>query len=68
MRDSTYMVSVRDEAPTDRWPEETRNQFRCAGVTVPLQALRSLRGMGIGEFPDLKRLVDVCERSGKRTR
>lgn len=60
------MVSVRDEATTDRWPEETRNNLRCAGVSMPLSALRSVRGMGVGEFPDLKRLVDVCAGTGLR--
>ena len=60
------MVTVRDEATTDRWPEETRNNLRCAGVSMPLSALRSVRGMGVGEFPDLKRLVDVCAGTGLR--
>jgi len=66
VRDSACMVSVRDEATTDRWPEETRFSFRCAGVSIPVSALRSVHGMGVGEFPDLKRLADVCHDSGLR--
>ncbi|RPD49451.1 4-alpha-glucanotransferase [Hymenobacter sediminis] len=36
--------------PTGHW--------RGAGVALPVFALRSRRGLGVGEFPDLKLLVD----------
>ncbi|MBN2385167.1 4-alpha-glucanotransferase [bacterium] len=39
---------------------------RAAGVAVPLSALRSERGFGIGEIPDLKQLIDWCTMTGLR--
>ncbi len=31
-----------------------------AGVAVPVFGLRSEKGMGVGEFADLKMLIDWC--------
>ncbi len=37
---------------------------RKAGLVVPLFSIYSQESLGIGEFPDLKLLVDFCEKSG----
>ena len=66
VREGAVMVSLRDEAATDRWPEETRRNFRCAGISIHLASLRSVRGLGVGEFADLKRMVDICHKTGLR--
>jgi hypothetical protein len=66
VREGAVLVSVRDEATTDRWPEETRRKLRCAGVSIHLPTLRSVRGLGVGEFADLKRVVDICHQTGLR--
>ncbi|UYZ62347.1 4-alpha-glucanotransferase [Hymenobacter weizhouensis] len=42
--------------PTGHW--------RGAGVALPVFALRSRRGLGVGEFPDLKLLVDWAVNTG----
>ncbi|GAB2773958.1 4-alpha-glucanotransferase [Hymenobacter luteus] len=42
--------------PTGNW--------RGAGVALPVFALRSRRGLGVGEFPDLKLLVDWAVATG----
>ncbi|TGE09519.1 4-alpha-glucanotransferase [Hymenobacter fodinae] len=42
--------------PTGNW--------RGAGVALPVFALRSRRGLGVGEFPDLKLLVDWAVSAG----
>ena len=38
--------------------------WRGAGVAVPVFALRSRRSVGVGEFLDIKLLVDICHASG----
>ncbi|GAA4016640.1 4-alpha-glucanotransferase [Hymenobacter fastidiosus] len=38
--------------------------WRGAGVALPVFALRSRRGLGVGEFPDLKLLVDWAAGTG----
>ncbi|WP_345227037.1 4-alpha-glucanotransferase [Hymenobacter koreensis] len=38
--------------------------WRGAGVALPVFALRSREGMGVGEFPDLKLLVDWAAETG----
>ncbi|MGF7140717.1 4-alpha-glucanotransferase [Roseimarinus sediminis] len=42
--------------PADHW--------RGAGVAVPVFSLRTDESFGIGEFPDLKKLVDWCKATG----
>ncbi len=37
---------------------------RRAGVIVPLFSLYSAKSVGIGEFPDLKLLIDWCQKTG----
>jgi 4-alpha-glucanotransferase len=54
-------VEVRDYPFRDPLPP-----WRGAGVNVPLFSLRSRAGLGIGEFPDVKRLVDWARRAGLR--
>lgn len=38
--------------------------WRGAGVAIPVFSLRSERGMGIGEFPDLKGMIDFAHQTG----
>ncbi|MGI4864752.1 MAG: 4-alpha-glucanotransferase [Janthinobacterium lividum] len=38
--------------------------WRGAGVALPVFSLRSEKGLGVGEFPDLKLLVDWAEKTG----
>ncbi|UOG75066.1 4-alpha-glucanotransferase [Hymenobacter tibetensis] len=40
--------------------------WRGAGVALPVFALRSNRGLGVGEFPDLKLLVDWAVSTGMK--
>jgi 4-alpha-glucanotransferase len=42
------------------------NRWHGAGVAVPVFSLRSEKGLGIGEFADLKGLVDWSVRTGMR--
>lgn len=41
-------------------------EWRGAGVAVPVFGLRSEQGAGIGEFADLKGLVDWCNKAGMK--
>jgi len=43
-----------------------KHQWRGAGVAVPVFGLRSDKGMGVGEFLDLKLLIDWCVKSGMK--
>ena len=43
-----------------------KTQWRGAGLAVPVFGLRSDKGMGVGEFLDLKALIDWCVRSGMK--
>ena len=38
--------------------------WKGAGVAVPVFSLRSEQGLGVGEFPDIKRLVDWAGQTG----
>ncbi|GGF03471.1 4-alpha-glucanotransferase [Hymenobacter cavernae] len=42
----------------------TTGNWRGAGVAMPVFSLRSQRGLGVGEFPDLKLLVDWAVSTG----
>ena len=44
----------------------TCNPWRGAGVAVPVFSLRSRRSMGVGDFADLRLLVDLAASSGLR--
>ena len=39
-------------------------RFGVAGVAIPVFSLRSNESMGIGEFADIKKLVDWCNACG----
>jgi len=43
-----------------------KSKWRGAGIAIPLFSLRSERGLGVGEIPDLKGLVDWVRESGLR--
>ena len=43
-----------------------KTQWRGAGLAVPVFGLRSDKGMGVGEFLDLKALIDWCVKSGMK--
>ncbi|MDJ0784455.1 MAG: 4-alpha-glucanotransferase [Desulfosarcinaceae bacterium] len=49
---------------TDEAFRSPRGHYRGAGVAVPLFSLRSREGLGVGEFPDLKLLVEWAVRTG----
>ncbi|KAJ1471613.1 glycoside hydrolase [Baffinella frigidus] len=38
--------------------------YRTAGVAIPVSGIRSKEQMGMGEFPDLKLMVDWCVKTG----
>lgn len=40
--------------------------WRAAGTAIPVFSLRSCRGFGIGEFPDIKLMVDWAVATGQR--
>jgi len=40
--------------------------FRAAGIAIPVFSLRSTRGLGVGEFPDIRLLVDWAVKTGIR--
>lgn len=40
------------------------NTWKGAGVSIPVFSLRSKNGFGVGEFPDLKLLVDWARQTG----
>jgi len=40
--------------------------WRAAGVVVPVFSLRSEHSFGVGDFGDLRRLVDWCEETGMK--
>jgi len=41
-----------------------RNLFKGLGVYVPLFSLRTSESLGIGQYPDIKKMVDVCNKIG----
>ena len=48
----------------DKSPLFYQENWRVAGLTVPVFSLRSKNSWGIGEFTDIKTLVDWAEKSG----
>lgn len=40
--------------------------FKCAGVAIPVFSLRSHNSFGIGEFSDLKPMVDWAKKTGQK--
>lgn len=42
------------------------NSWKGTGIAIPVFSLRSGRGLGVGEFPDIKLLADWAERTGIR--
>lgn len=43
---------------------QSKYDWRGAGVAVPVFSLRSSNGLGVGEFSDLKLVVDFCAKIG----
>jgi len=43
-------------------------QFRAAGVAIPVSGIKSHNSTGIGEFCDLKLVVDWCVATGLQAR
>ncbi len=58
MQDSIYVVEYEPQFDLDSW--------RGAGVAIPLFSLRSEQSMGVGEFSDLKLMVDWARITGQR--
>jgi len=48
----------------DGWLREGLSPWRGAGVAVPVFSLRSERGLGVGEFADIKLMVDWAHETG----
>ena len=55
--------AVIDSTPVPQFPER---HWRGAGTAIPVFSLRSEKGFGVGEFPDLKLLVDWAAATGQR--
>ncbi len=58
---STDIVIVNDPEPDFALPA-----FKAAGTVVPIFSLRTKDSFGVGEFNDLKKLADWCEKTGQR--
>lgn len=41
-------------------------RWRGSGLAVPVFSLRTRHSVGVGEFLDIKRLVDVCCMAGEK--
>jgi 4-alpha-glucanotransferase len=48
----------------DEYLRHPAGKWRGAGVAIPVFSLRSHRGLGVGEFPDLKLMVDWARKVG----
>ena len=59
--DGTVLVAYGESL---RVKEQT---WRAAGVVVPVFSLRSKESYGVGDFGDLRRLVDWCEATGMKS-
>lgn len=55
---SVIVSGIRFDNPTENW--------KGAGVSIPVFSLRSEEGFGIGEFNDLRKLTDWVVASGQR--
>ena len=51
---------------TDEHFIRTIPSWKAAGVAIPVFSLRSEEGFGIGEFNDLKKMVDWAKKTGQR--
>jgi len=49
---------------SDEYFRHPAGQWKGAGVAIPVFSLRSHEGLGVGEFPDLKRIIDWARRVG----
>ena len=50
----------------DEYFQEANPYFRAAGVAVPIFSLRSKEGFGVGEFKDLKKLIDWAAKTNQK--
>src|SRR5689334_13590432 len=57
--DNSYFLHT---ATRDKWQKIGTNKR--AGIAVPLFSIYSKDSIGIGEFPDLKLLIDWCKQTG----
>jgi 4-alpha-glucanotransferase len=49
---------------TDEGFRKKTFNWKGAGIAIPVFSLRSKKGMGIGEFPDLKGMIDFAAQTG----
>ena len=56
------VMIVRDDGP---FRHETN--WRGAAVAIPVFSLRSRNSVGVGEFEDIRKLVDICHTAGVTT-
>ena len=70
--DRTFRCACQDGIPPSAivvsdWPfQNPGGPWKGAGVAVPVFSLRTDTGLGVGEFPDLMRLVDWAKGAGLR--
>lgn len=67
--DRSFLSStIAGTVPTVVAPSERsfsfKKKWRAAGIALPVFSIRSRRSCGIGEFPDLIKVVDFCKASG----
>ncbi len=58
---STDLIIINDNMPEFDIPP-----FKGAGVAIPVFSLRSENGFGVGEFEDLKLMIDWAAKSGQK--
>lgn len=67
--DNRYMATSEVKNVYVRCDENLRygiGDFKCAGVAIPIFSLRTNESFGIGEFSDIKKMVDWANKSGQK--
>jgi len=57
-------ADCKENTHSDKWSDETN--WRAAGVAVPVFSLRTQNSFGVGEFNDLKMLVNWAKLTGQK--
>lgn len=66
------IFGIRNESPTEQVVIEgtrfanPRENWKGAGTAIPVFSLRSQNDFGVGDFMDLKKMVDWCARTGQK--
>lgn len=69
--DGVFLVDQEHIGKSGKVPESSpeelyKNRWKCAGTAVPVFSLRSKESFGIGDFNDLKKLIDWACATGQR--